>query len=85
MFCLRSQQQDKHGPVGLVHVDAHADTNDTMLGTTIAHGTPFRRAVEYGCLDCKRVIQIGLRGSVYSLDGYQWGIDQVRGGWEWVA
>ena len=50
-----------------------------MLGAPIAHGTPFRRAVENGCLDCKRVIQIGLRGSVYSLDGYQWGLDQVQG------
>ncbi|KAK7090537.1 hypothetical protein V1264_010321 [Littorina saxatilis] len=68
--------KDKHGPVGLIHVDAHADINDVMLGAPIAHGTPFRRAVEYGCLDCSRVIQIGLRGSIYSLDDYQWALDQ---------
>ncbi|MDH3294290.1 MAG: arginase family protein, partial [Acidimicrobiia bacterium] len=35
----------EYGPVGLVHVDAHTDINDTMFGEKIAHGTPFRRAV----------------------------------------
>src|SRR5213078_3133131 len=38
----------KHGPVALVHVDAHADVNDTMFGEAVAHGTPFRRAVDEG-------------------------------------
>ncbi len=38
----------KHGPVGLIHVDAHADINEHMFGEPIAHGTPFRRAVEAG-------------------------------------
>lgn len=55
----------KHGPVGLVHVDAHTDTNDDMFGEKIAHGTTFRRAVEEGLLDPKRTVQIGIRGSVY--------------------
>ena len=63
--------------MGLVHFDAHIDTFDTMLGAPITPGTPFRRAMEYGCLDCKRVVQIGLRGSTYSLDDYQWALDQV--------
>ena len=40
----------KHGPVGLIHVDAHADINDHMFGEKIAHGTPFRRAVEEGLI-----------------------------------
>ena len=62
----------KHGPVGLVHVDAHADINDTMFGEKIAHGTPFRRAVEEGLLDCKRVVQIGLRGTGYAADDFDW-------------
>ena len=53
----------RHGPVGLVHVDAHTDINDTMFGERIAHGTPFRRAVEEGLLDCNRVAQIGVRGT----------------------
>ncbi|MDM0071593.1 agmatinase [Variovorax sp. J31P207] len=60
------------GPVGLVHVDAHADVNDTMFGEKIAHGTPFRRAVEEGLLDCDRVVQIGLRGTGYHADDFDW-------------
>ncbi|MBB6522906.1 agmatinase [Pseudoteredinibacter isoporae] len=66
----------KHGPVGLVHVDAHADINDHMFGERIAHGTPFRRAMEEGLLDGERVVQIGLRGTGYSPDEYQWSRDQ---------
>src|SRR6185369_13603621 len=62
----------KHGPVGLVHVDAHADVNDTMFGEKIAHGTPFRRAVEEGLLDGKRVVQIGLRGTGYAAEDFDW-------------
>jgi guanidinobutyrase len=62
----------RHGPVGLVHVDAHADINDEMFGEKITHGTPFRRAVEEGLLDCKRVVQIGLRGTGYAADDFDW-------------
>ncbi|WAR27629.1 SPEB-like protein [Mya arenaria] len=71
---------EKHGPVGLVHIDAHADTNDKMLGESIAHGTPFRRAFEEGCLVGNKVIQIGLRGSNYTLDDYEWGKKQPTDG-----
>lgn len=56
-----------------------------MLGEKIAHGTPFRRAMEEGCLDGHRVIQIGLRGSNYSLDDYEWGKQQVGGFDLWKA
>jgi guanidinobutyrase len=66
----------KYGPVALVHVDAHADVNDTMFGEKIAHGTPFRRAVEEGLLDCQRVTQIGLRGTGYEADDFDWCRDQ---------
>jgi guanidinobutyrase len=62
----------KHGPVALVHVDAHADTNEAMFGEPIAHGTPFRRAVEEGLLDCGKVFQIGLRGTGYAADDFDW-------------
>ena len=62
----------KYGPVGLVHVDAHADINETMFGEPIAHGTPFRRAVEDGLLDASRCVQIGLRGSGYAADDFDW-------------
>lgn len=68
----------RHGPVGLVHVDAHADTSDALLGEKIAHGTPFRRCVEEGLLDQERVVQIGLRGSSYSADAYAWSRAKVR-------
>jgi guanidinobutyrase len=62
----------KHGKLGLIHVDAHADVNDTMFGEKIAHGTPFRRAVEEGLLDCERVVQIGLRGTGYAAEDFDW-------------
>lgn len=62
----------RHGPVGLIHVDAHADINDEMFGEKIAHGTPFRRAVEDGVLDCDRVVQIGLRATGYSAEDFDW-------------
>ena len=66
----------RHGPVGLVHVDAHTDINDTMFGERIAHGTPFRRAVEEGLLDCTRVAQIGVRGTGYQADDFDWSRQQ---------
>lgn len=62
----------RHGPVALIHVDAHADINDTMFGERIAHGTPFRRALEDGCLEPRKVFQIGLRGTGYSPDDFEW-------------
>jgi guanidinopropionase len=56
-------------PVGMVHFDAHSDTNDRYFGDNkYTHGTPFRRAVEEGLLDPKRTVQIGIRGSIYSPD-----------------
>ncbi|NDY90135.1 agmatinase [Ideonella livida] len=63
---------ERHGPVALIHVDAHADINDEMFGERIAHGTPFRRAVEEGLLQGSKVWQIGLRGSGYAADDFDW-------------
>jgi len=65
------------GPVGVIHVDAHCDVNEHMNNCAIAHGTVFRRALEDGCLDAKRVVQIGLRGSGHSIEDYAWPISQV--------
>jgi guanidinobutyrase len=67
---------EKYGPVGLIHVDAHADVNEHMSGEPIAHGTPFRRAVEANALDLKRCIQIGLRGSGYEAEDFDWPREQ---------
>ena len=66
----------KHGPLGLIHVDAHTDINDHMFGEAIAHGTPFRRAVEEGLLDTQRVAQIGVRGTGYAADDFDWSREQ---------
>jgi guanidinobutyrase len=66
----------RHGPVGLVHVDAHADSNEHMFGEAITHGTPFRRAVEEGLLTGDRVAQIGLRGTGYTAEDFDWGASQ---------
>lgn len=66
----------KHGPVGLLHVDAHTDTADKALGEKIYHGTPFRRCVDEGLLDCKRVVQIGIRGSSATVDPYRYSRSQ---------
>jgi guanidinobutyrase len=62
----------QHGPVAMIHVDAHADVNPDMFGERIAHGTPFRRAVEEGLLQGDKVWQIGLRGSGYSMEDFDW-------------
>lgn len=62
----------KLGRVAVVHVDAHADVNEHMFGEAIAHGTPFRRAVEDDLLLCDRVTQIGLRGTGYSAEDFDW-------------
>ena len=70
--------RERHGPIALIHVDAHADINEHMFGETVAHGCPFRRAWEDGCLLNDRVFQIGLRGTGYSADDFDWGRAQ---GW----
>jgi guanidinopropionase len=60
-------------PVGIVHFDAHSDTSDSYFGgEKYTHGTPFRRAIEEGLIDPKRMIQIGVRGSMYDRDEKDW-------------
>ena len=61
---LRALAKDR--PLGMCQVDAHTDTWDEEMGSRFSHGTPFRRAVEEGLLDPKRVIQIGIRGAANS-------------------
>ena len=70
--------RNRYGPVALVHVDAHADINDEMFGEKVAHGCPFRRAWEDGCLINDKIFQIGLRGTGYSPDDFNWARDK---GW----
>lgn len=62
------------GPLGMVHFDAHTDLfDDYFNGCKYTHGTPFRRAIEEGLLDPKRVIQIGIRGTTYDGEDVEWG------------
>ena len=56
----------EHGPVAVVHFDAHLDTWDTYFGAPITHGTPFRRASEEGLVDLEASLHVGIRGPLYS-------------------
>ncbi len=75
----------KHGPVALVHVDAHADVNDEMFGEKETHGTVFRRAYEEGLIGPDKTFQIGIRGSGYAASDFTeaqgWGFRQYPA-WE---
>src|SRR6185312_16127939 len=55
-----------HGPVAVVHFDAHLDTCDTYFGAAYTHGTPFRRAAEEGLLDQEGCLHVGIRGPLYA-------------------
>ncbi|MGF6887786.1 agmatinase [Nocardia sp. GAS34] len=55
----------RHGPVALLHFDAHLDTWDTYFGAAYTHGTPFRRAVDEGLLDTSALCHVGTRGPLY--------------------
>lgn len=55
----------RHGPVALVHFDAHLDTWDTYFDAPYTHGTPFRRAVEEGVLAIDASAHVGIRGPLY--------------------
>lgn len=63
---LRALGRDR--PLGLVHIDAHADTSGMQEGTKFHHGGPFREAVLAGVLDPRRTVQIGIRGGA----GWLW-------------
>lgn len=70
----------RHGPVALVHVDAHADVNDEMFGMRETHGTVFRRGYEENLINPQKTYQIGLRGTGYSAEDFTeaagWGFQQ---------
>lgn len=63
----------RHGPVGMVHVDSHQDMWDDYFGNRYFHGAPFRRAIEEGLLEPRRIVQIGIRGSVRSAEDFDFG------------
>lgn len=73
--------KEKHGKMGLIQIDAHTDLVDVMSGEKYTHSTPFRRAIEEELLSPQHMVQIGLRGGVYSAndfeDIYKWGQELV--------
>ena len=56
----------KHGPITVIHFDAHLDTWDTYFGAPLTHGTPFRRASEDGFIDLESCLHVGIRGPLYA-------------------
>ena len=68
---------EAHGPVAVVHFDAHLDTWDTYFGAPITHGTPFRRASEEALIDKTASMHVGIRGPLYSREDLA--DDQVLG------
>jgi agmatinase len=85
----------RHGPVALIHFDAHPDTWDEYFGSKYFHGTPFRRAVEERLIDPRRTVQIGIRGPLYGPHDFDFHaehglevlrIEEVKAhGVDWVA
>lgn len=65
----------KHGPVGLVHFDAHVDTWEENYNATVTHGTIFRIAIQEGLVDPRRMIQVGIRCRVEP-EVWAWTLDQ---------
>ena len=58
----------------MIHFDSHTDLYHSYFGGQMyTHGTPFRRAIEEGLLDPKRVVQIGLRGTMYDREDIEFG------------
>ena len=71
-----------HGPVALVHFDAHLDTWDTYFGAPLTHGTVFRRAFEEGLLIEDHSVHVGIRGPLYGAsdlsDDARFGFQVIR-------
>ena len=72
----------KHGPVAVLHFDAHLDTWDTYFGAPTTHGTPFRRASEEGLIDMTASMHGGIRGPLYGKEDLD---DDVKLGFQIVT
>jgi agmatinase len=72
----------RHGPLALLHFDAHLDTWDTYFGAAYTHGTPFRRAWEEGLLLQDQAVHVGIRGPLFSPEDL---VDDARFGFEIVG
>ncbi|MEF3367035.1 agmatinase [Methylocystis sp. 9N] len=65
----------RHGPLALIHFDAHVDTWPDNFGQPYAHGSMFYHAINEGIVDPRRMIQIGIRSPV-GRDVYDWTLGQ---------
>ncbi|MEM9147863.1 MAG: agmatinase [Pseudomonadota bacterium] len=65
----------REAPLAMIHIDAHADTGDGYMGSRFHHGAPFKVAVDEGLLDPKKVVQIGIRGSVHTMEMWKFSYD----------
>jgi len=67
--------------LALLHFDAHLDTVDVISGNRWSHGSPFRRAIEDGFIDPRRMLSIGIRGPLNTTEDLdfakQHGIEMV--------
>ncbi len=61
----------RHGPVALVHIDAHTDLWDEYYGRRYSHGTTFRRALEEGLIRPEASVQVGMHGPVFDAEDYE--------------
>jgi agmatinase/guanidinopropionase len=67
---LRAHAQ-KHGPLSLVHIDAHIDTWEAEFESVpYSHGTPFRHALQEGLIREGEYMQIGIRGPISGENDY---------------
>lgn len=50
-----------HGPVNVLHIDAHPDLYDAYEGDRFSHASPFARALEAGAIN--HLVQLGIRAA----------------------
>ncbi len=60
------------GSIGIVHLDAHADTAPNDWGVLAGHGTPMRRLIESGAVSGRNFVQVGLRGYWPGVAVFEW-------------
>ncbi|MFE4975808.1 agmatinase [Kitasatospora sp. NPDC056651] len=63
---------ERHGPLAVLHLDAHSDTYPPVYGGTFHHGTPFRHALEEGLIAPGALVQAGIRGHTPRVDSLEW-------------
>lgn len=58
-FPLIEAVHARHGPVSILHIDAHPDLYDDFEGNPFSHASPFARIMERGL--ASRLMQVGVR------------------------